>query len=59
MLRWSLLLFVLALVEGLLSRGGTGDGSALIAKISFVVATSLFVLFQVLNYHHTNDERKA
>jgi uncharacterized membrane protein YtjA (UPF0391 family) len=53
MLRWSFMLFVLAAVEGTLSHNGTGEGSALIAKISFALATMLFILFQFLQVHHT------
>ncbi len=59
MLRWSFMLFVLSLVEGGLSHSQPREGSALIATISFIAATSLFILSQLMNYDHSNDERKV
>ena len=59
MLRWSFMLFILAVVEGGLSHSGSGEGSALIAKISLVLAACLFILFQRVNYQQEHNERKA
>jgi uncharacterized membrane protein YtjA (UPF0391 family) len=59
MLRWSFLLFVLALVEGGLSHNHPREGSALIATVSFIAATSLFILSQLMGYDNSHDERKA
>jgi uncharacterized membrane protein YtjA (UPF0391 family) len=50
MLRWSLMLFALSVVEGM-GHAQTAAGSPAIAKISFILAISLFVIF-----HH---ERKV
>ena len=44
-LRWSFMLFMLSLVEGTLGRSNAAAGSLVIAKISLVLAITLFVIF--------------
>jgi uncharacterized membrane protein YtjA (UPF0391 family) len=43
-LRWSIILFILSLVEG--AFGHPLTGSRAIAKVSFALAAGLFVMFQ-------------
>jgi uncharacterized membrane protein YtjA (UPF0391 family) len=50
MLRWSLMLFALSLTEGTLGHSNSMIGSAMIAKVSFVAALSLLILF----HHHAH-----
>jgi hypothetical protein len=50
---------MLSLVEGFLSHRNAAEGSFTIATISFVLAISLFVLFQRIQYSHPSNERKV
>ena len=59
MLRWSLMLFVLSLVEGTLGHHNTAGGSLVIAKISFILAISLFFLFHRVQEQKEVPPRKA
>lgn len=59
MLRWSLMLLILSIVEGTLSRGGTAKGSLMIAKVSFLLSILLFALFQWVNYTKHHSQRKV
>ena len=49
MLRWSLMLFALSLSEGTLGHSTSFVGSSMIAKVSFVAALGLFIMF-----HHAH-----
>ncbi len=48
MIRWAVIFAVLALVTGLLGFGGVATAFAGIAKILFIVAIAVFLLFLVL-----------
>lgn len=48
MIRWAIIFAVIALVLGLLGFGGAASAFAWIAKILFIVAIAIFVLFLVL-----------
>ena len=58
MLRWSLLLLVLAIVEGTLGPS-SATGSPAIAKISFIMAVGLFILYQRASEHNESALRKT
>ncbi len=49
MLRWSLMLFVLSLVEEFFGRNNAAEGTPAVALISFVLAVCLLVLFHYLH----------
>jgi uncharacterized membrane protein YtjA (UPF0391 family) len=49
MLRWALIFLVLGLVLALFGFGGIGGAFVGIAKILFIVAIAIFVLFLVLH----------
>jgi hypothetical protein len=59
MLRWSFMLFVLSVVEGILSRSPWGDGSALVSKLSLIGAICLFIAFQRMSERREGEEREV
>jgi len=50
MLRWSLMLFALSFIERTVGRPHAVNGSTAIAKISFILAMGLLVLFYRTNH---------
>ena len=59
MLRWALMCFAISLVEGALGLSGPASGSEPIAKLFFVLAVSLMVMFHRTQGHvQSNDRQK-
>ncbi len=48
MLKWALIFFLISLVAGLMGFTGIAVGAAEIAKVLFLLAVTLFVVFLVV-----------
>ena len=48
MIKWALIFAVISIIAGIFEFTGVAAGSAAIAKVLFVVALALFVIFMVI-----------